>query len=148
MLAFVGRADDAQKDFTFATKMIVFYKINPKGIVMEFTDMRTFQQCIKACQMAILACQECCSIDIREGGIAKCALINLDCAEICAITVNSMARGSVHHADFCALCAHLCRECAAACALHSESKAHCARCKQACETCAKECDKHASLKYV
>lgn len=101
------------------------------------------QVCIEACEEALHACQECAAADIREGGGAQCALINLDCADICAATLKALARGSDHHGDFCALCAHLCRVCAQACASHADKHSHCARCKQACEACAAACDKHA-----
>lgn len=100
--------------------------------------------CIEACEEALHACLECAAADIREGGAAQCALINLDCADICSATLSALARGSAHHGDFCALCAHLCRTCAQACAPHADKHDHCARCQQACERCAAECDKHAS----
>jgi hypothetical protein len=102
------------------------------------------QACIEACEEALHACQACAAADIREGGGAQCALINLDCADICAATMNALARGSEHHGDFCALCAHMCTVCAQACAPHAGKHQHCAQCQKACEVCAKECKKHAA----
>ena len=112
---------------------------------MQTTKMHEndLQACIEACEEAIHACQACAAADIREGGDANCALINLDCADICSATMNALARGSEHHGDFCMLCAHICRACAAACAPHADKHAHCAACKAACEACATACDKHA-----
>lgn len=111
---------------------------------MATTENRDdLQACIEACEEALHACQECAAADIREGGGAECALINLDCADMCAATLNALARGSLHHGDFCALCAHLCRVCAQACAIHADKHAHCKRCQEACEACATACDQHA-----
>lgn len=109
---------------------------------MNTTEQGNLHACIEACEEAIHASQACAAADIREGN-GHCALINLDCADICTATMNALARGSEHHGDFCRLCAHICRTCAAACAMHAKEHAHCALCQQACEKCAIECDKHA-----
>jgi hypothetical protein len=110
---------------------------------MQNTSHQTdLQACIEACEEAIHATQACAAADIRENAGANCALINLDCADICIATMNALARESVHHPDFCALCAHICTECAKACATHADKHAHCAACKAACEACAAACRKH------
>lgn len=110
----------------------------------DATGREDLQACIEACEEALHACQECAAADIREGGtdMATCTLLALDCADICAATLTVMARGSAHHGDFAALCAHMCRACAAECAKHAEHHDHCARCQKACEACAVECEKH------
>lgn len=104
--------------------------------------------CIEACEEAMHASQACAAADIKEGGSASCALINLDCADICAATLNALARGSDHHGDFCALCAHICTVCAQACAQHAAQHVHCAACQAACEACAAACKKHAKERHV
>jgi len=106
-------------------------------------NLKDFDDCIEACEEALHACQECAGADIREGdaATAKCSLLNLDCADICAATLKVLARHSDHHGDFCAVCAHLCRACAQECSLHEHE--HCVRCKAACERCAEACEKHA-----
>ena len=107
-----------------------------------------FEECIEACEQALHACQECAASDIRDvdPGMARCALLNLDCADMCAATLNALARQSAHHGDFCALCAHLCRACAEECGQHEHE--HCAKCKKACERCAAACAKHASERHA
>lgn len=108
-------------------------------------------ECIEACEEALHACQECAAHDIRSnthGDMGACALLNLDCADICAATLNVLARGSPHHGDFCAVCAHLCQTCAAECAKHADKHEHCARCRTACEACAAACSKHASERHA
>lgn len=110
---------------------------------MANSESMNLQACIEACEEAIHACQSCAAADIREGS-AQCALINLDCADICSATMNALARNSAHHGDFCRLCAHICRQCAAACAMHAKEHVHCAKCQIACEKCAAACDTHAA----
>lgn len=110
---------------------------------MSSSENKNLQDCIEACEEAIHASQACAAADIREGS-AQCALINLDCADICSATMNALARNSAHHGDFCKLCAHICRQCAAACAAHAKEHTHCAICQSACEKCAAACEKHAA----
>jgi hypothetical protein len=111
------------------------------------SEMHNQQTCIAACEEAIRACQVCAAEDIRAG-TSLCALIALDCADICTATMNAMARRSVHHGDFCSICAHICRACASACALHADVHAHCAACMTACEKCAAECVKHVKERHI
>lgn len=111
------------------------------------SELHNTQTCIVACQEAIRVCQACAAEDIRAG-TTLCALINLDCVDICTATMNSLARRSVHHGDLCAVCAHICRACAAVCAPHAETLAHCADCQQACEKCASECVKHVKERHI
>lgn len=115
---------------------------------MNKSEMNNLQACIEACEEAIHANQACAAADIREGSESQCALINLDCADICIATMNAVARGSERHGDFCKLCAHICRQCAIACAAHAKKHAHCAACQAACEKCAAECDKCANEAHV
>jgi hypothetical protein len=118
-----------------------------KGKIMLNSERHNLETCIAACHEAILACQNCAVQDFRAG-TALCALISLDCADMCAVTMNSMARGSIHHGDFCAICAHICRACATTCAPHAEVHEHCARCMAACEKCASECAKHSKERHI
>ncbi len=107
-----------------------------------------FDECIDACEEALHACQACAAYDIRDAspGMAQCSLINLDCADACAATLNALARHSDHHGDFCALCSHLCRVCSEECGKHDHQ--HCRKCKEACDRCAAACAKHASEKHA
>lgn len=104
-------------------------------------EQNNFHGCIQACEDVIHASQACAAAAIREGN-GNSAFTNLDCADICTATMNALARGSKYHGDFCRLCAHICRTCAAACSLHAKEHAHCVTSQRACEKCAVECDKH------
>ena len=104
--------------------------------------------CIAACEAARRACDNCAAEDAHDGDpmMAACILINLDCAAMCGATLGALARGSVHHGDFCALCAHLCKACAEECGKHDHE--HCIRCREACKLCAQACQKHAAERHA
>jgi hypothetical protein len=112
------------------------------------SSLTDFSACIDACAEALKACQACAFADIQSGDalMDACALLNLDCADICTTTLNALARRSPHYGDFCAVCAHLCRACAAECARHPHH-AHCLHCAQACERCAVACERHAGARH-
>lgn len=66
--------------------------------------------------------------------------VMLDCAQICAVALDFMARGSAHHAQVCRVCAEICRACAASCrALDGMEE-----CVAACERCAESCERMAA----
>ena len=69
--------------------------------------------------------------------IAKCMASDIDCAEMCAFAAAAMARGTVHAAKICALCAVICQGCADECGQHA--MAHCQTCAKACLDCVKAC---------
>lgn len=102
---------------------------------------------IQACEDALRATQICANACIRSGDrmLERCALLDLDCAAICQATLSALTRGSEHHGDFCALCAHICRACAEECEQHVH--AHCKRCAQACRACADACAVHAGERH-
>jgi hypothetical protein len=100
---------------------------------------------IQALKECIHKASHCAGHDIREG-MTDCALLCLDCVDICTATLGAMTRHSPHHGDFAKVCAHICRECAAECKKHDQD--HCKECAAACEKCASECEKHASESHA
>ena len=111
------------------------------------SERHHIEESIAACKAAIEACQTCAAEDIRMA-TNVCALICLDCADICTATLHTLARRSIHHGDFCAICVHICRACAAVCAPHAEVHEHCRRCMEACEQCAAQCVKHVKERHI
>ena len=66
--------------------------------------------------------------------------IMLDCAQICATSLDFMARGSDQHKLVCGICAQICRACAESCRGLDGME----DCVAACERCAQECEKMAA----
>ena len=97
------------------------------------------------CIACMIACERCASECLREQGVkmmARCIELDRDCADICALAVRLMSRGSEFAARLCALCAEVCEACERECAKHDAQ--HCKDCAEACRKCAEECRKMAA----
>jgi hypothetical protein len=100
-------------------------------------DMRA---CIEDCQRCAITCLSsaighCLELGGRHIEPRHFKLM-LDCAEICQVAANFMARGSEHHPHICRECAEICRVCAESCEAlgdMEECVAACRRCTESCE---------------
>jgi len=104
--------------------------------------LKPYDSCINACNECLIACEECASDCLKEQDVkmmAKCIELDRDCADICSLAVQFMARGSKYAEELCALCAEICKACGDECAKHKAE--HCQRCAEACHKCADECNK-------
>ena len=66
--------------------------------------------------------------------------IMLDCAQICSVALDFMARDSAHHQHICRECAEICRSCAASC----DGLDGMEDCAAACRKCAESCERMAA----
>ena len=104
-----------------------------------------YEACIKACQKCVAECEHCataCSEEDNRKDLACCITLDRDCAAICALAAEMMARGSSFIKEICGLCAKICRDCGDECSKHQHME-HCKRCADACYQCAEECEKMA-----
>lgn len=104
-----------------------------------------FATCIEACVECANECEHCATACLNEKDVAhmaKCIEIERYCADLCRMSAAFMARSSEateHYAkELCALCAHVCEDCAKECEKHSHME-HCKACAEACRECAKAC---------
>jgi hypothetical protein len=98
-----------------------------------------FTACIEACHACIVACSHCATSCLQEPDVSKmvqCITQDIDCAEMCALAVAAMSRGSAHAQAICNLCATICKACGDECAKHPME--HCQHCAKACHRCAEE----------
>ena len=101
---------------------------------------KRYADCIAACQACVLACEGCASACLRESEVtamARCIVLDRDCADLCALAATLMARDSEHASALCALCAKACDACAQECGSHKMD--HCQACAAACKRCADAC---------
>ena len=99
-----------------------------------------YQACIDACNVCVTACNSCIAECLKEDDVksmAGCIELDIDCAAVCSLAVNSMARNSELAKHFCKLCSEVCLACANECGQHLHG--HCQRCADACRACATEC---------
>ncbi len=103
-----------------------------------------YESCLKACQDCVTACEGCATACLNENDVkvmALCIKLDRDCADICGLSAQFMARDSASAAQLCGLCATICDACGAECAKHQME--HCQQCAEACKKCAEECRKMA-----
>lgn len=103
------------------------------------------RQCVEEC----LTCQSVCTTTVtyclQKGGRhadAEHIITLLDCADICGTSASFMQRGSHAHASTCAVCAEICRACAASCEQMNDDEVMKA-CADACRRCAESCERMA-----
>jgi hypothetical protein len=95
--------------------------------------LATTVKCLEACEACFV---ECGTSGDRER--EKCAALARDCADLAALSLALMSRGSAYADDLCALHARACQACADTCAKFPEH-ACCVECMAACRACAAEC---------
>ncbi len=95
------------------------------------------QACAAACESCVTGCLN--EEDVKA--MVPCIKLCRDCADICSLSAQFMARDSAHAAHLCGLCATICDACGAECAKHKME--YCQQCAEACKKCAEECRKMA-----
>jgi hypothetical protein len=102
--------------------------------------------CIAACRECAAVCTETIRHCLQMGGPhahADHITLMQTCAEVCAVSANAMARGTLGHKAICAACAEICRRCAESCeALGNDESMR--RCAEACRRCEQSCRAMAS----
>ena len=108
----------------------------------EFRSHPSFMaDCISNCAACESLCIETLAhCQLRGGNLAKPKLLSLlaVCADVCALTVRTMQRGSEVHVYINAACAEVCARCAAACAAYPDDPLLHA-CASACTMCSRCC---------
>ena len=107
------------------------------------------QRCIQLCHDCHARCismiNHCLTLGGRYADSAHIRLL-MDCAQMCSITADFMARASSFHDRTCHLCAELCRSCAESCTRVAGDDQTAKQCAELCLRCAESCDRMASNK--
>lgn len=108
-------------------------------------------ECIEACALCEFACVTCadaCLTDSALDPLRDCVRINLDCADVCALTGHLVSRAFSAEPKLVRaqleICADLCAACEAECRKLSSANGHCHMCAQACSHCQSLCREAAS----
>ena len=105
------------------------------------------QRCIQLCHDCHARCismiSHCLTLGGRYAASAHIRLL-MDCAQICTITADFMARTSSFHNRTCSFCAELCRACAESCVQVAGDDQTVKQCAKMCRRCAESCDRMAS----
>ncbi|HUG41095.1 MAG TPA: hypothetical protein VMM12_11450 [Longimicrobiales bacterium] len=107
-------------------------------------DAFALVQAAAECTYTCTTCADACLEEDDPATLRKCIRLNLDCAQICAVTAMLIARpGAQDRALLRAqldACAAACRACADECDEHAEMHEHCRICAESCRACADACD--------
>ncbi len=99
------------------------------------------QSLLDALNKCIAECNHCSTACLDEEDVkmlSKCIKLDMDCAQICSLTVALLSRGSEHGKHLLKECAEVCNKCADECEKHSHME-HCKTCAEACRSCAEAC---------
>jgi len=97
--------------------------------------LETLNKCVAECNHCSTACLD----EENVKMLSKCIKLDLDCADICALTATLLARGSQHAKHLLKECAEVCTACAEECEKHAQHHDHCKTCAEACRECANAC---------
>ncbi len=119
-----------------------------KGTAMDTHHMgEEMQHCIQLCQDCHARCIELINHCVTLGGrhIAPVHIrLLMDCAQLCTVTADFVARASSFHDRTCGLCAELCRRCAESCEQVAGDDPIMKQCAELCRRCAESCDRMAT----
>lgn len=91
----------------------------------------------------IIACDNCANACLHEDNVDKmvqCIKLDIDCADICNLTLRLINRDSEHLNDVLSACIEVCKACEAECSKHDHE--HCRECADACHVCHVACEKY------
>ncbi len=97
--------------------------------------MNALDKCAAECNHCAIACLD--EQDTKM--LSRCIKLDLDCAAICKLTAEFIARSSEHAQHLREECAEICTACAEECEKHAQHMEHCKRCAEACRACAEVC---------
>ena len=95
--------------------------------------LQILSECVDACEHCATACLQEDNVQM----MARCILLDRDCADVCALTYRFVARGSEHAQHLMRECAEICHACVEECAKHEAD--HCQACAEVCRRCADAC---------
>lgn len=105
---------------------------------------KMMQECIQHCMECHRVCTETVSHVLHGGHAhneASHLIALLDCAQMCGLHADFMARRSPHHRHLAKECAEICTACAVLCTAHPDADGQMEKCAQVCRVCADHCTK-------
>jgi hypothetical protein len=106
------------------------------------TSGELLRECTASCSDAYRCCMEtvvhCIDVNGEHNEPVHLKAV-LDCADLCAFTLQLLLRGSDHVPALCALCAEVCLQCADSCETFGEERM--TACADTCRACARHCER-------
>ena len=105
--------------------------------------METYSELVESLENCVAVCNNCAASCLNEDNMqsmADCIRLDLDCADICQLTLKLLARDSKQMTSAVELCRDICAECAAECGKHEYD--HCQLCADSCRRCEDLCKRY------
>ncbi|WP_238011266.1 four-helix bundle copper-binding protein [Dactylosporangium sp. AC04546] len=115
----------------------------PQPIFFDRSALATAIDVIANCGQTCTACADACLSEEMIERLAKCIRLDLDCADVCAVTARMLTRHT--GADVTVIraqleaCAAACRACADECTKHAAMHQHCRICAEMCRRAEQAC---------
>lgn len=103
----------------------------------EYQSDGQYDNCINACQQAIIDCTLCFKEMVGKESNNNCPECCIECIEVCELTMKALLRNSEKASHYMKLCAEICDYCASQCEQHDRK--HCQKCAESCRKCAQAC---------
>ena len=95
------------------------------------------------CAQTCTSCADACLAEDMVAELRQCIRLNLDCADMCAVTGAMASRRTGSNVEVLRAviqaCAKACQECGQECERHAEKHEHCRICAESCKRCADAC---------
>lgn len=101
-------------------------------------DIRS--ELIESLEKCVTACNHCAASCLDEENVkamADCIKLDLDCADVCQMTLKLLVRDNTSAITIVQFCSDICAECASECEKHEHD--HCQQCAEACRNCEEKC---------
>lgn len=102
--------------------------------------MDVYSELVESLERCLTACNNCAVSSLEEEHVQSmtdCIKLNLDCADICDISLKLLARDSNQSTSAVQLCKNICAECAEECEKYEHE--HCQQCADFCRRCESQC---------
>ena len=118
-------------------------KQHPEAMLVDLDALVEGIERCSTCEAACLSCADACLSEEGVQQLVDCVRLNLDCADLCGVTVRLLSRHSREPRvlqDALLACIVACIACAEECQRHADHHEHCALCAEECRRCAQSCE--------
>lgn len=116
---------------------------HPKVEEVALEETKNAIDALLACVEACTVCADACLSEMNIPMLRRCIRADLDCADICTVTLRVIARQTESVAEIVRqqvhACLVACQLCAEECAKHDHK--HCRICAEACRRCQEACNR-------
>ncbi len=126
------------------TETMAMLDVYPGGLLLGKQLLtRSIETCLE-CTQAGTACSDADLGEQMVADLAKCARLNLDCADMCETTARVLTRQTGYDRDMTRAvvqaCAQACRVSGDECDRHARMHEHCRVCAEVCRRCQRVCE--------